>query len=80
MDVESEAAIRELALMLTPGEKRRGEVIVNLQLGGGQTQKMRLGWDFALDGELIERLEAIDGISHVSLRPQRTGGHLRQAA
>ena len=80
MDVESEAAIRELALMLTPGEKRRGEVIVNLQLGGGQTQKMRLGWDFALDGKLIERLEAIDGISHVSLRPQRTGGHLRQAA
>ena len=33
-----------------------------------------------VDGELVDQLEAIEGISNVSLRPQRAGGHLRVAA
>jgi len=80
MDVDRIEAVQELALLLAPGEKRRGEVVVNLHLDEGQSQEVRLGWDFSLDGELVDQLEAIEGISNVSLRPQRAGGHLRVAA
>ncbi|MCB2074157.1 MAG: DNA polymerase III subunit alpha [Novosphingobium sp.] len=80
MDVDCEEAVQQLALLLAPGEKRRGEVVVHLHIGDGLTQSVRLGWDFALDGELVEQLESIDGISRVSLKPQSPGGHLRVAA
>ena len=80
LDITAPAAIPELALLLTVGEKRRGEVVANLRLEGGDTAAVRLGWDFNLTGELVEKLEGIDGVTVVSFDKQRTGGHLRRAA
>ncbi|NYH93941.1 DNA polymerase III subunit alpha [Novosphingobium marinum] len=80
LDVDRVEAVQELALLLPRGEKRRGEVVANLLLGDGTRQPVRLGWDFALDGDLVERLAAIDGIGNLSLKPQRPGGHLKVAA
>ncbi|WP_374412014.1 DNA polymerase III subunit alpha [Novosphingobium colocasiae] len=80
LEVDRVEAIRELAMLLETGDKRRGEVIAHLLLGGGKRQSVRLGWDFRLDGEIVERIAEIDGISNASLGPQRTGGHLRAAA
>ena len=79
-DVSSVEAVQQLALMLEPGENRRGEVVVNLHTGNGAHVGMRLGWDFCLTGELVERLEEIEGLTVVSFGKQRTGGHLRRAA
>ncbi len=41
---------------------------------------MRLGRDYALDGELAERVALIEGIDKVSLTTRRGGSHLRLVA
>ena len=79
-DVWSSDAVQQLALMLEKGEQRRGEVVLNLQSQAGTEVSLRLGWDFALSGELVARLDEIEGLKVVSLGLQRTGGHLRRAA
>jgi DNA polymerase-3 subunit alpha len=67
-------------MMLVEGAPGRGEVQANLQLGGDQRKLMRLGKDFVLDGELVDRLAEIEGIANVSLTAQRGAGHLRLVA
>ena len=79
-DVWTIEAVQQLALLLQEGENRRGEVLVKMRLENGAQVAMRLGWDFTLTGELVERLEEIDGLKLVSFGKQRTGGHLRRAA
>jgi DNA polymerase-3 subunit alpha len=78
--VETVEALQQLALMLEPGENRRGEVIAELPTLSGEQVWLRLGWDYALSGELAEKLEEIDGVKVISFGPQPTGGHLRRAA
>ncbi len=80
LDVEHPAALQELALVLTTGAEGRGEVLVRLRTGEGTDPLVRLGHDFILDGELAERLAAIDGIANVSLTARRGQAKLRLVA
>ncbi|WP_298175036.1 DNA polymerase III subunit alpha [Novosphingobium sp.] len=76
LDVSSPQAIAELALLLPRGSGARGEVLARLRTGGPKEPLIRLGNDFKLDSDLIERLIPIEGLANVSLtaRPER---HLR---
>ncbi|MBW8755422.1 MAG: DNA polymerase III subunit alpha [Sphingomonadales bacterium] len=80
LEIERVEAVQELAMMLIADAPGRGEVQARLHLGDGLVQAVRLGHDFVLDGELVERIAEIDGISNVSLTAQRGGGHLRLVA
>ncbi len=80
LDLDRLEAVQQLALLLGPGPQGRGEVLVRLSLDGGQTQLVRLGRDFAVDGELVDQLAEIDGIGNVSLTARRGGDHLRLVA
>ncbi len=76
IDIDRVEAIQELALLMRPGTKGTGEVIARLHLGDGQMQSVRLGRDFALDGDFAEQLAQIEGITVESLAPRK----LRMAA
>ena len=80
LDVARAEAVGELALMLEAGAEGRGEVLLTLFTECGSQRPVRLGRDFSLDGELPERLAAIEGISNVCLAPVRGAGHLRLVA
>jgi DNA polymerase-3 subunit alpha len=80
LDVLSEAALPELALLLTGGAEGRGEVLARLHTREGQAPLVRLGSDFLLDGELAERLASLEGLANVSLSAKRGAGHLRLVA
>jgi len=80
LQVDRIAAIQELALLLRPGTKGCGEVVVTLHLEDGRSQQVRLGRDFALDGDFAERLAEIEGLSEISLTARRSGDHLRLVA
>ncbi len=76
IDIDRVEAIQELALLMRPGTKGTGEVIARLHLGDGQMQNVRLGRDFALDGDFAEQLAQVEGITVESLAPRK----LRMAA
>ena len=57
-----------------------GEVVVYLHLSSGDQVAVRLGRNFALDGELAERLADIAGITNVALVPVKPRGNLRLVA
>ena len=80
LDISRVEAVQELAMLLSPGAEGRGEVVARLCTGGADEPTMRLGRDFALDGELAERLADIEGIANVSLTARRGAGHLRLVA
>ena len=66
--------------MLQPGEPGRGEVLARLRTGGASEPLLRLGGDFQLDGELVERLATVEGIGNVTLTARRGADHLRLVA
>ncbi len=76
LDVTRIEAIAELASLLPRAADARGEVLARLRIGGGRELMIRLGNDFRLDSELIERLLPVQGLGNVALsaKPQR---HLR---
>jgi len=76
IDVDHVDAIPQIALLMRPGAKGTGEVIARLHLEDGRVQSVRLGRDFALDGDFAEQLAQIDGVSVESLAPRK----LRMAA
>ncbi len=80
LDVHSEEALQELRLSLTEGEAGKGEVVARLCIGEAEEPKLRLGRNFAIDGELAERLANIEGLANVSLKPQRASPNLRLVA
>ena len=80
LDIDRIDAVRELAMMLVSGMEGRGEVEACLHLGGDLKQRVRLGRDFVLDGELVDRLTEIEGLANISLTAQHGGGHLRLVA
>jgi len=80
VDVHKPEALQELRLALAEGEPGRGEVRVRLHIGENNNRMLRLGRDFRLDGELAELLEEIDGLTNVSLTPQRGAANLRLVA
>ena len=76
LDVSKPEAISELAMLLPREPGGKGEVLARLRTGGPKEPLVRLGNDFKLDSDLIERLIPIDGLANVALtaRPER---HLR---
>ncbi len=73
LEISDPAAISELALLLPRAADSKGEVLARLKTGGPREPLMRLGNNFKLDSELIERLISIEGIANVALtaRPER---------
>ena len=76
IDVDHVDAVPQIALLMRPGAKGAGEVIARLHLEDGRVQSVRLGRDFALDGDFAEQLAQIEGVSVESLAPRK----LRMAA
>ncbi|RKF23125.1 DNA polymerase III subunit alpha [Altericroceibacterium spongiae] len=80
LEVSSLEALQELRLALREGDTGRGEVLARLKLGLGQTPLMRLGKDFAIDGNLAEKLADIPGLANISLTTRQGAGSLRLVA
>ncbi len=82
-DVEVPEAFGELALLFGAGTGSggaamgKGEVLARLKTGMGAEPELRLGRDFALDGELAEKVAAIAGVRNVSLAARRGAPVLR---
>ena len=79
LNVESEAALGELALALQPGPPGHGEVQIALDLGTADSPVLRLGHDYKVDGKLADTLGRIDGLSNIVLVP-KAGPKLHRAA
>ncbi len=80
MELSDAAALHDLKLELAPGAPGYGEVLVQLKTGGEVEPLIRLGRDYALDGELAERLALIEGIDKVALTARRGASNLRLVA
>jgi DNA polymerase-3 subunit alpha len=80
LDVHTVEALQELRLALPPGEAGKGEVVARLCVGAHPEPVLRLGRDFALDGELAERLVLVEGLANVALATRRGSSHLRLVA
>ncbi len=74
------AALEQLKRELCPGTPGHGEVVVTLKTGTQDRPMIRLGRDFALDGELAERLVQVAGIDKVALTTRRGAAHLQLVA
>lgn len=83
-DIATIEALLELEIELDQATlnkpKANGEVLVRLQLTQGELVAVRLGRNFALNGELAERLADIAGITNVELTPVKPRGNLRLVA
>jgi len=80
LDIMSIEAITDLKLELATSEDGQGEIVARLLLPDGDDVHVRLGSNFELDGDLAERLSAIEGLGRVSLQPQRSRANLRLVA
>ena len=80
LELSDAAALHDLKMELAPGTPGHGEVLITLKTGTDIEPLMRLGRDYALDGELAERVALIEGIDKVSLTTRRGGSHLRLVA
>jgi len=76
LDVTRPEAMGELAMLLPRAIDGKGEVLARLRTGLGREPTMRLGTNFQLDSELIERLIPIEGLANVVLTA-RADRHLR---
>jgi len=79
MELHSGEAIDQLATMLEQGRPGHGEVVVRLVLGEGESLSLCLGHDFALGGEMVDRLTDVAGITGIALKP-KLGPTLSRAA
>ena len=85
-DVMAAEAFAELALLLGPGAvsgaegSGKGEVLARLRIDAEHHPVLRLGRDFALDGELAERVALIEGVGNVALAARRGAPQLRLVA
>ncbi|WP_310531888.1 DNA polymerase III subunit alpha [Novosphingobium sp.] len=80
LEIDRIEAISELALLLPRSAEANGEVIAVLRTGGAKDPTMRLGGDFQLDSELVDRLTMIDGLRNPVLSARRGAAHLRLVA
>jgi DNA polymerase-3 subunit alpha len=78
--IETRAALDALRLALEPGRPGHGEVLVRVRIDGVRDPLIRIGRDFALGGELVDRLAQVPGLSDVTLTPVRGATHLRLVA
>ncbi len=80
LDILDTSAVETLQRELSEAGKGQDEVVVTLRLGSDAEPAMRLGRNFALDGELAERLASVPGLAKVQLDKRRGGSHLRLVA
>ena len=80
LDVHDAGALQELRMALASGQPGHGEVVVRLKTNTDDEPVLRLGRDFALDGELAELLANVPGISNLALGSRRGIGNLRLVA
>ena len=81
LDILDIGAVETLSAELSEAGKGQDEVLVTLRIGGELEPAMRLGRNFALDGELAERLASVPGLAKVQLDKRRGGSsHLRLVA
>ncbi len=59
--------LHALSVLLAGERGGRGEIILDADLGAGESARVRLGRAFALDAELAARIEAINGVDEVAL-------------
>ena len=76
LEVHRPEALSELALMLTRAPDAKGEVRARLRTGAPREPLVRLGADFRLDSEVVEKLIGIEGLANVALTA-RADRHLR---
>ncbi len=67
--VSDGVAIPIIARLLAEARGGRCEVMLTVPLGDGGTAELMLGRDFRLDGELATRIEAVPGVTRVTLDP-----------
>jgi len=83
-DIASIEALLELRIELDLAQEHQrsgsGEVVVRLALAAGGHAQVRLGGGFGLNGELAERLAAVEGIDNVALVPLKGKARLRLVA
>jgi DNA polymerase III subunit alpha len=79
-DVRSLDAITQLKLELAAESSAQGEVLLKLLLEEGEEAHVRLGTNFALNGDLAERLMGVEGLSNVTLTPARGRANLKLVA
>ncbi|MFB0611593.1 DNA polymerase III subunit alpha [Aurantiacibacter poecillastricola] len=79
-DVTDQDAIAALAELLRPGRAGHGEVVLRLRMGEDEMPVVLLGRDFALGGDLVDKVSRIPGVSNATLTPIRGVGHLRLVA
>ncbi|MDP2130499.1 MAG: DNA polymerase III subunit alpha [Erythrobacter sp.] len=83
-DIASIEALLELRIELDLAQEHQrsgsGEVVVRLALAAGGHAQVRLGGGFGLNGELAERLAAVEGIDNVALVPLKGKTRLRLVA
>jgi DNA polymerase-3 subunit alpha len=83
-DITTLEALLELQIELDTARADQpggsGEVVVRLALEAGGQAHLRLGRSFVLNGELAERLAAVEGIANVSLVPLKKRASLRLVA
>jgi DNA polymerase-3 subunit alpha len=83
-DIASIEALLELRIELDLAQEHQrsgsGEVVVRLVLAAGGHAQVRLGGGFGLNGELAERLAAVEGIDNVALVPLKGKARLRLVA
>jgi DNA polymerase-3 subunit alpha len=80
MDVHTPEAMAELHSLLAGAGQGQGEVLTRLCIGEGLDPVLRLGREFAVDGELAERMTLVEGIANVSLTARRGASHLKLVA
>lgn len=80
LEASDPAAIEALAAELSRAGAGKDEVVLALRIEGEDQPLFCLGRDFALDGELAERLASIAGIAKVQLSKRRAAPHLRLVA
>ncbi len=83
-DIATIEALRELRIELDLAQEQQrsgsGEVMVRLALAAGGHAQVRLGGGFVLNGDLAERLAAVEGVNNVALVPLKGKARLRLVA
>ena len=79
-DILTTIAFEAFRHELQTGSEAPGEVVVRLAMASGEDATVRLGTGFQLDGEMAERIAAIEGIANVRLEPVRGSARLKLVA
>ncbi|MFL0672522.1 MAG: DNA polymerase III subunit alpha [Erythrobacter sp.] len=83
-DIATIEALLELEIELDQATlnqpRANGEVVVRLAMADGEQVAVRLGRNFALTGDLAERLASVAGITNVAIAPVKSRPSLRLVA